>query len=57
MQPVVEVLNERFVRKCNSVYTEEDVYKHTLILTGDELKASGARAWQKLNLTRNQKSS
>lgn len=54
LQPVVEVLNERFVRKCDSIYTANDVYEHTLLLTRNEETAGRARAWQELNLSRSQ---
>ena len=49
LQPVVTVLQERFIRSCESVYSPEKAFDHTLLLTGDTLLAENRRAWQKLN--------
>ncbi len=49
LQPMVVVLREKFIRGCDSAYTPERVYNHTLLLTGDELEAARAKAWQTLN--------
>jgi len=50
LQPIVSVLQERFIRGCESIYSPEKAYEHTLLLTYKRFDVRSMNVFQSIEV-------